>query len=197
VRIEVPEGPRFGMPYFVLLVCVNPPDGTQERENGNETWLKIKHHTIPEAIPLAALARKYLPGPNEKSGPKSQNLQAFVRALRKDITSWHMRQQKVARLCQKANVDPSGVTQAESEMPAIVSPEKRYKDITGITADIDMHELGINWNDGTRARLRLSESGHIETVAVRGANASSVKRRKMAGGESDIEEILERIITKP
>jgi central kinetochore subunit Mal2/MCM21 len=167
---------RFITPYYVLL---NQP------ENTDSNALKIHKHTIPPFIPLEQLAAKYLPLQDSVMRPSdrrtTQNLPGFVRALRRELVSYHKRLAALKGLKTKLGSNGAG---------KILDPSGK--------------EFEMELSNGSVARITLSIDGKIDNAAVRARTEDSRlstaagKRqteleRAILGGNGRIEELQDRL----
>jgi central kinetochore subunit Mal2/MCM21 len=177
VQIEVfaTNERRFISPYYVLF---NKPEA-------DDISLKIHKHTIPTFIPIQQLAAKYLPLPDPAAAlstrQPSQNLPAFIRALRRELVSHHKRLSALTAL--KANLPPRH--------------SSRLLDSSG-------NEFEIELSNGSIARLKLSTDGKIENAIVRAKNEARglttvvgnrqrETERAILGGNRRVEELMDRL----
>ena len=145
--------------------------------------LRIHRHTIPVCIPLAALALKYLPPPPSPSTPdksKPQKLQAFVRALRREIVGYRNRIEAIKRLRRDFSLDE---TKAASRKGKEKDRERIIADVAA--ADAEARQIRIVWVDGTVARVLAGEKGEVVRAVVVGEvgdrGVDGVGRRIMDG----------------
>ncbi|KAL4805573.1 Cenp-O kinetochore centromere component-domain-containing protein [Aspergillus unguis] len=113
VRIDVcVQNGRFTKPYYILLQKVR----SSAKNDQAKVRLKVHRHTIPAFIPVARLARIFLPdfpsprGDDGTAGEEAplkkrpgiptrkQNLQGLVREIRRQLVSWHTRLDAVHHL---------------------------------------------------------------------------------------------------
>jgi central kinetochore subunit Mal2/MCM21 len=155
VRIEVCSNGRFLRPYYILL---NRPYTDSQR-------LRVHRHTVPPCIPLAALAKKYLPTPQagmsadtSKHGLKEQSFMRFVRSLRKEIMSYHNRASAITGLRKEFGLDEKhGKGKGR---------ERLVEEINA--ADAEAKQVTIEWVDGKTGRLILGDAGQVEKCVVMG-----------------------------
>ncbi|KAI9733394.1 MAG: hypothetical protein M1834_003478 [Cirrosporium novae-zelandiae] len=146
IRIEVPVGDSFLPPYYIFL---NRPS------TAYKGLLKIHRHTIPPAIPLAIMAKKYLPFPARDTMPekaKKQNLGGLVREVRRELVGWCLRKQAVENLDKNLRGKHTG---------------------GGILKNVSITDaeatcLRLEWEGGKMARIKLSKNGIVNKAAVFG-----------------------------
>ncbi|KAF2757528.1 hypothetical protein EJ05DRAFT_392693 [Pseudovirgaria hyperparasitica] len=205
LRIELPQGATFGTPYFVFLVAVRVAgQGEEEGEQqSRRRLLKVHKHTVPPAVPIDALARRWLALPG-KTGKmvRKQDLHAFGRALRHAVVSFHARLAAVEKLRVDAGLEGKGEGRDAED------GEKRRKGkggIVAITADEAAHTVDITFKSGLVGRLRMNRAGAIEHVVVKralDANADDETaqrkrrelKRRITGGDGRIEGVVDRIL---
>ncbi|KAF2435635.1 hypothetical protein EJ08DRAFT_282694 [Tothia fuscella] len=162
VRIDVfsTTDRRFITPYYLLL---------NYRPETGSSALQIHKHTIPTFVPLPKLAVKYLPhrdSTGSTSQERVQNLPALVRALRRELVSYHKRLAawEVLRTDLKTNkaLDPAGT------------------------------EFEIELSDTSIARLKVDAKGNIENAVVR--SRSDAKYDELPDNAGKRQRGLERAI---
>lgn len=166
--IEAPSTSRpgkFVRPYYVLLnrpwggesdrIDLRTQDHTEEAITASlesrREYLKVHKHTVPECIPLAALAARWLPPPpspslfdstaieyddnetyedegrSSRKSPKlkerrrQQNLPQFCRALRREILRYHNRTSIIIDLKRFCGLAPSYPGGPKPSNPVITS----------------------------------------------------------------------------
>ena len=215
VQIEVASKGTFLPPYHVLFVR---PDSREQMK----TVLKIHRHTIPTAIPLAQLAAKYLPQPQKGlSEPPVQDLDKFLRCLRKELMSYTLRKAVVGTLraeaglsaleSEKENVathfkalnaipDSEDEESDDSSNEMTDQPSRKYRpggphQIVDISSSAPFREITIDWSDGQVAKLTLDKDGQIEKGVVRTGGGSRVAdiERAVVGR---VEGLIERLSAK-
>lgn len=174
---------------------------------------RIHRHTIPAFIALSKLESVYLPfpglsrntGANEEGvnsdaedeetlgmskGRKArqQDLRGFVRELRRELVSWHLRSDAVEFLREKLGLG-DGVD--------VSSPSEREPD-TGIMSlaatAIEARYVRLEWEDGRVGRFKLSNIGVVERAVVIGDKGRDQRTEEaMTGGGGRVEGILERL----
>ena len=148
-------------------------DEDEEEEDEDAGRYRVHRHTLPPSINISALARRYLPEPAPADSPKKsrkQDIQGFVRSLRRELVSLRRRQDAV----EKAN---------------------REKEKNGMrklgAVNAEATDLRIIWPDGGLARLRVDKRGDIGDCMVEAGNG--VRRRDLerrirkAGGIEELD----------
>ncbi|KAF2679496.1 hypothetical protein K458DRAFT_314325 [Lentithecium fluviatile CBS 122367] len=207
VRVEVSIGGTFIETYHVLF---NRPNAKQRN------ILKIHKHTIPPCIPLHPLANKWLPiTRKDADATMEQSLVKFGRSLRKELVSWHLRQEALEKLRTEAGLG-NKATQPEEDKPdtsigkvlnAFVSDDEESEDeeemrtardgavkITDIEGDMAVRELTITWSNGNTGALRVTKDGEIDKAVFRsrdGLRESAMERK----AEGRIEGLVQRLTT--
>jgi central kinetochore subunit Mal2/MCM21 len=134
----------FTTPSYVFLNKpwrVVQPD--RNDEDDRDTRFRIHRHTLPPSVHLEALAEKYLPAPADSSSAKQtkkQDLQGFVRALRKELVSLRKRQQITKK-----------------------SSENTWR-LEAVNAEAT--DMRVTWSSGEVGRLRIDKDGSIEECFV-------------------------------
>ncbi|KAI9824335.1 MAG: hypothetical protein M1826_007357 [Phylliscum demangeonii] len=180
VRIEVCIKGKFLTPYYLLLVRPAPP----------ALRLAIHKHTIPAALPLPALVAHYLPQTAAKTAmdpgagvapPPSQDLPGLVRALRRELTSYHLRIAFVESMHQEAKAAPGapGLGDAVDAVDAV---------------DAEGRDLRVHWADGRTARIRIGTVGDVRGgVVMRQDERDRDAERMLVGGDGRLEGLWERL----
>lgn len=169
----------------------------------------VHRHTIPAFIPMQRLERVYLPSSAEarqdeenlKPGkPKPQNLPAFIRILRRNLASWHLRRDAVLHLREKLGVQPPDEeTHPEDDTGA----DAGEKDWSLPINDIGLVSLGptslearyirLGWEDGRVGRFKISDSGRVERAVVIGDRGrDKVLEGALTGGDGRVEGVIQR-----
>ena len=171
IRFEVMSTGQFLRPYYVML----------NRPYTDSRHLRVHRHTIPPAVPLSGLAARHLPPPRfDGVDQTTQDLQRFVRTLRRDIIRYHNRLgvtadlRRSARLNQRARGAQSG--------RAIVD--------VGI-ADIEAKQITLTWADDRSGRIVVDEDGKILKFVVFGSGGRDWNRSNdLLGGSDRVEDIV-------
>lgn len=206
VRVDVSVGNRFVETYHVLF---NRPD--PERKN----MLRIHKHTVPPCIPLQPLANKWLPVARKDDAEVEQDLVRFGRALRKELVSWHLRQDALEKLRAEAGLAKEGDARQEKRqdgteiskvLNAFVSDDEDDEDeeelrrahegparITEMEADTAVRELTILWSTGSRGVVRVGKDGEIEKAVFRsreGLRDTGLGRKALGRIEGLVQRLL-------
>lgn len=179
ISIEVPVNGRFVDTYHVLFTL---------KEHKNSRRLRIHKHTIPACIALQQLANKWLPqGSKDADGTEDpeHDLIQFGRALRKELVSWHMRDQAIRDLRKEAKLPDiqaddddvrSGLISGGRVLNAFMSDDSSDAEeddgsplrILDIEADAAIRQVIITWSDGRTAVLVITKDGRVEKAICRG-----------------------------
>lgn len=174
IRIDVSSTGKFIRPYYVML---NKPWAGSE-------LLRVHRHTVPPSIPLAALADRYLPNGKgstamnaENGNGKTQDLQKFVRALRREVTGYHNRTTVIKSLRKEFKLDEKVSKKGKGR-------EKVISDIS--TADAEAKQVRIEWVDGRIGRAVVDEKGEVKKCVVMGEDGRDREtERRVAGGSME------------
>jgi central kinetochore subunit Mal2/MCM21 len=189
VRFEVMSKERFMRPYYVML----------NRPYENSRFLRVHRHTVPPCIPLPGLAARHLPAPaksaNDERQP-TQDLSAFVRALRREIVRYHNRAARIADLRTAAGLEADEgherdkAREREKEQDRDRDRERDEEDaleenllvgsraVASIDkADAQAKHVAIEWKDGRTGRLVMDDDGRITRLLVFGEGG---RNREMA-----------------
>jgi central kinetochore subunit Mal2/MCM21 len=192
LRIEVVTRARFQKPFYILL---NRP-----WENRKESW-KVHRHTVPAAIPINGIAARHLPAPprrthndngadhleGEAPTGRSQDLNKFVRTLRRELVRYHNRMAGIADLRRAAGLDAAGEDKVSAERRG--DADAGQGSITDISpADPAAMQIKIDWKDGRSGRLVLDEYGRVTKFVVlneQGRSRGTTRRLLARGMELD------------
>ncbi|PHH68225.1 hypothetical protein CDD82_719 [Ophiocordyceps australis] len=161
LRFEVMSRGQFLRPYYVML---NRPFSHAPRH------LSVHRHTLPPAVPLAGLAARHLPPPqpysrrfhdgqDDSPPPQNQNLDAFARALRREVMRYHNRLGVAADLRRSLGLHDA-VAAADKLSPNSVVE-------LGI-ADIEAKQIKLTWADERTGRLVMDDNGNVLNLAIFG-----------------------------
>ncbi|RKF58742.1 putative cenp-o kinetochore centromere component [Erysiphe neolycopersici] len=191
LRFDISESGKFIRPYYVVL---NKPWNGE-----NNMMLSVYRHTLPPAIPLIALAEKYLPSSKNQisleieatgEAPK-QSLINFSRALRRCIIAYHNRLSIINNLRTDFGLDGSDDKEA-------IYGEEILLDLSA--TDSEIRNIRLEWADGRVGKLVVDEDGEIKKCIVinEGARDRATERALHGGiqnlGENLREEYYKRII---
>ncbi|RKF60194.1 putative cenp-o kinetochore centromere component [Golovinomyces cichoracearum] len=157
LRFDVSSRGSFIRPYYVMF---NKP-----WEGESRTILNVHRHTLPPAIPLMSLVKRYLPD-NENTSlvgapatrrPLRQSLLRFSRALRRFIVAYHNRLSTINSLRTYYMLD-------DHEIRDKIDTGKFLLDISPIDAEIK--QIHLEWVDKRIGRLVIDEDGKIKKCVV-------------------------------
>ncbi|KAL4800564.1 Cenp-O kinetochore centromere component-domain-containing protein [Aspergillus venezuelensis] len=222
VRIDVCiRNGRFTKPYYLLLRKVRA-----ESEPGDriaKTRLKIHRHTIPAFIPVERLSRIFLPeaprvNSNEieqlkKPAPRKQNLQSFVREIRRQLVAWHTRVDAIHYLREQIGIvrkDGEAYTDDSEDGPwdrdilsdigfdSGLGETRLVKNEYGILSfsptALEAVYVRVEWEDGRVGRFKISNSGLVERAVVIGDEGrDKALEGVLAGGDRKVLGVLERL----
>ena len=125
---------------------------------------------MPPSIPLSQLAAKYLPeAPSTLltpgKHPRPQNLPRLVQELRREIVSYHRRQDAVKQLQNEIDLRVRGTASGN-----VLTNIKEVR-----SADAEVTDIRIEWREDQLGKLKIDKCGRIEKAVVMGSNR---KRRK-------------------
>lgn len=179
LRFEVMSRGQFLRPYYVMLNRPFP---------GSEA-LRVHRHTIPPAVPLSGLAARYLPAParGEGEGGKRQDLDRFVRTVRREIVRYHNRLGSSADL-RRSIIISQGEDETQLDEDDIVD--------VGI-ADIEAKQIKLSWADDRSGRLVMDDNGKVVKLMVFNADGGrdwdTTTKLSKDGGEH-IEDIVNTLL---
>lgn len=152
LRFEIMSRGQFLRPYYVML----------NRPYPGSKHLRVHRHTVPPAVPLAGLAARHLPQPSRAGGSSSstdQDLDKFVRTLRREIVRYHNRLGVSADLRRRLGLHERGG-------PA-VAPNALLE--AGI-ADIEAKQISLAWANDKTGRLIMDDDGNVVKFVVFGSD---------------------------
>lgn len=174
LRFEVMTRGQFLQPYYVMLNRPYP---------GNAKFLRIHRHTVPPAIPLPGLAARHLPAPKQQSddqgNPSSslprQDLERFVRSLRREIMRYHNRLGVSADLRRSLGAHSShGLMAADGSLPP-----NTIVDVS--IADTEAKQIRLTWADERNGRLVMDDDGRVVKFMVFGAEGRDWETTRQLG----------------
>ncbi|KZZ93340.1 Centromere protein Cenp-O [Moelleriella libera RCEF 2490] len=181
LRFEIMSRGQFLRPYYVML----------NRPYPGSRCVRVHRHTVPPAVPLAGLAARYLPPPSSSSSSSSssaasaaaaaqrrrrgaeeeqdaatsrQDLDRFVRTLRREIVRYHNRLGVSADLRKRLGIDDRT---SSSSRRSLTSPNALVD--VGI-ADIEAKQINLTWADDRTGRLVMDDDGKVVKLVVFSAN---------------------------
>ncbi|UKZ84580.1 uncharacterized protein TrAFT101_000486 [Trichoderma asperellum] len=169
LRFEAMTRGQFLQPYYVMLNRPYPD---------NRKFLRVHRHTVPPAIPLSGLAARYLPAPKHQqrqeqqaegqgSSPSpslaspqhlKQDLERFVKSLRREIMRYHN------RLGVSADLRRSLGAHGDNET---ATPPNAIIDVS--IADTEAKQIRLTWADERNGRLVMDDDGKVVKFVVFGA----------------------------
>ncbi|OAA45068.1 Centromere protein Cenp-O [Metarhizium rileyi] len=152
LRFEIMSRGQFLRPYYVML----------NRPYPGSKHLRVHRHTVPPAVPLAGLAARYLPPSRGSGGSNSsadQDLNRFVRALRREIVRYHNRLGVSADLRRRLGLHERG----QQTVPTNALVE------AGI-ADIEAKQINLTWANDKTGRLIMDDDGNVVKFVVFGSD---------------------------
>ncbi|KAI9668343.1 MAG: hypothetical protein M1829_005547 [Trizodia sp. TS-e1964] len=184
VRIEVFVNGAFLPPHYILL----------HRPSWTLPSLRIHRHTLPPCIPVAAIAKKYLPVHENDTHfniakNREQNLAQFVRTIRRDLVSYHLRLASMASLRNALGIDSDTSGQFNRSTP----PGNDIKNITLSSADA--LDFRLEWEDGKVGQAAMDKEGRLHKCIVMKDYARDRDMEKlMTGGDKHIVGLQERCL---
>lgn len=169
LRFEAMTRGQFLQPYYVMLNRPYPE---------NPQFLRVHRHTVPPAIPLSGLAARYLPAPKHRqrqeqqadgrgnspspllSSPQhlKQDLERFVKSLRREIMRYHNRLGVSADLRRSLGAHGNNKT---------ATPPNAIIDVS--IADTEAKQIRLTWADERNGRLVMDDDGRVIKFVVFGA----------------------------
>lgn len=167
LRFESMRRGRFQAPHYVFL---------------NRPWkprseaLRVHRHTIPEWIPLGALAARYLPAPKlqdeqvEEGSPSAgaddmlrggqkQDLRALAMHVRRELARRQLRAGAISDLR-----DAAGLRKRRRSSLLAQPEEGALSEITIV--DAEAKHVRLEWADGRTGRLVVGDDGEVEQLVV-------------------------------
>ena len=167
---------QFLQPYYVML----------NRPYLDSAHLRVHRHTLPPAIPLAGLAARHLPPPKpETENPPKQDLDRFVRTLRREVARYHNRMGVSADLRRGL-----GLHVAKEE-----GQDVNPNDIVEVgIADIEAKQIRLTWADERSGRLVMDDDGKVVKLVVYGNQGRDWETTKELYGNHDrIEDVVKQL----
>ncbi|RDW86253.1 uncharacterized protein DSM5745_02895 [Aspergillus mulundensis] len=236
VRIDIcVRNGRFTKPYYLLLRKVRAAEHAEK--NKPEIRLKVHRHTIPAFIPVQRLERIMLPqhdplpvpGDGDGNGnghgaieplkkkpnppARQQNLQMFIREIRRQLVSWHMRLDAIHLIREQLGIIRRGVDpypDDEEDGPwdrdmlvdvgfdSGLGETRLKKNDYGIASfsptALEAAYVRVEWEDGRVGRFKISDSGTVERAVVIGDNGrDKVLEAALTGGDRSVLTVLDRL----
>lgn len=200
LRFEAMTRGQFLQPYYVML---NRPYA------GHGQLLRVHRHTVPPAIPLSGLAARYLPGPKKqqlqqeeeaqeqqaKGGDDSspsplshhlnQDLERFVKSLRREIMRYHNRLGVSADLRRSLG--------AHSNSNKTATQNNVIIDVS--IADTEAKQIRLTWADERNGRLVMDDDGKVVKFVVFGATDGRdwETTRQLGDSQGRVEEVAKML----
>jgi central kinetochore subunit Mal2/MCM21 len=178
LRFEAMTRGQFLQPYYVML---NRPYAEHRQ------FLRVHRHTVPPAIPLSGLAARYLPGPKKQQQQQQQqqeeqeeqqaegdsnspsplsyhlkqDLERFVKSLRREIMRYHN------RLGVSADLRRSLGAHSNSNSNKTITRDNAIVDVS--IADTEAKQIRLTWADERNGRLVMDDDGKVVKFVVFGA----------------------------
>jgi central kinetochore subunit Mal2/MCM21 len=121
---------------------------------------------------------------------RQQDLQGFVRELRRELVAWHMRVDAIDFLRENLGlVDSEGRAQ-----PFDVSPDRDTGVVSLAAAALEARYVRLEWADGRVGRFKLSNAGIVERAVIIGDQGRDKKTEDaMTGKGGRVETVLDRL----
>lgn len=180
LRFEFMSRGHFLQPYYLIL---NRPFAHAPRH------LRVHRHTLPPAVPLAGLAARHLTAPARARAAEDQprqDLDALVRALRREIARYHNRLGVSADLSRRLGLHEDRRRRA-SAAPIVDM---------GI-ADIEAKQIKLTWADDRTGRLVMDDDGNVLKLVVFGSQGRDWATAKDLFGKHDRMEDIARKLLQP
>ncbi|RGP68508.1 cenp-o kinetochore centromere component [Fusarium longipes] len=174
LRFEIMSKSQFLQPYYVFL----------NRPYYNSKFMRVHRNTLPPAIPISGLAARYLPAPRpESDNPPQQDLNRFVRALRREIVRYHNRLGVSADLRRSLGLhDRIGNTLLPDDIIEV-----------GI-ADIEAKQIRFSWADDRSGRVVMDNDGKVVKLMMFGREGRDWETTKELYGKYErIEDVAKTL----
>jgi central kinetochore subunit Mal2/MCM21 len=150
---------------------------------------RVHRHTVPPAIPLAALAAKYLPTPAKTVDvmkAKKQNLMRFTRLLRREVSNYHNRVAAISGLRKATGLSEKVDNKGKGR-------EQVFKNIS--PADAEAKQISIEWVDGRIGRIVMDSRGEIQKCLVTGEDGRDRQaERRILDHSTRIEDLVGKLV---
>ncbi|KAH7158018.1 Cenp-O kinetochore centromere component-domain-containing protein [Dactylonectria estremocensis] len=174
LRFEVMSRGQFLRPYYVML----------NRPYSGSKHLRVHRHTLPPAIPLAGLAARHLPARNtDRDDSPQQDLDRFVRTLRREIARYHNRLGVSADLRRGLGLHEQ------------TTDNLKPNDIVDVgIADIEAKQIRFTWADERSGRIVMDDDGKVLKLMIFGKQGRDWETTKELYGNFDrIEDVAKRL----
>ncbi|KAH6607162.1 hypothetical protein Trco_003475 [Trichoderma cornu-damae] len=198
LRFEAMMRGQFLQPYYVMLNRPYP---------GDSKSLRVHRHTVPPAIPLAGLAARHLPAPNQQQQrqqpgaecdeappPPRQDLERFVKSLRREIMRYHNRLGVSADLRRSLGAHSSSGRrdQAAADGQSSALPPNAIVDVS--IADAEAKQIRLTWADDRNGRLVMDDDGKVIKLMVFGAEGRDWETtRQLGDSQGRVEDIAKML----
>ncbi|EPQ66519.1 hypothetical protein BGT96224_4043 [Blumeria graminis f. sp. tritici 96224] len=173
LRFDVSNRGKYVRPYYVML---------NQARNGEEKLIRIHRHTLPPAIPIDSLFRRYMSQDTDTLANSVQlkylapgkSLLLFSRALRRAIIAYHNRLLAIETLRTEFTPRKTGNLKETIHLHTL-------KDITATNAEAT--QLYIEWMDGRIGLVLIDENGVVKKCAIQGEDGRDreAENRAMCG----------------
>ncbi|CAG7554950.1 unnamed protein product [Fusarium equiseti] len=174
LRFEIMSKSQFLQPYYVFL----------NRPYYSSKYMRIHRNTLPPAIPIAGLAARHLPAPRpESDNPPQQDLDRFVRALRREIVRYHNRLGVSADLRRSLGL--------HDRIDDTILPDDIVE--VGI-ADIEAKQIRFSWADERSGRVVMDSDGKVVKLMMFGREGRDWETTKELYGKYErIEDVAKTL----
>lgn len=202
LRIDVCErNGTFAKPYYVLLQREKEQSTSAPGQRSSLSF-SIYRHTIPPFIPMDKLAHRYLTQARAtrrqgavdddeietgkiKAKTRKQDLNGFVRHLRKELAAWYARRDSISWLQEQLGV--TGMPEKDQR----TNPAR----LVSLTAtSLESRYVRLEWTDGRVGRFKISNSGLVERAVVIGEKGRDKPTELiLMGGDRRVESLVNRL----
>ncbi|CAG2000923.1 unnamed protein product [Fusarium graminearum] len=174
LRFEIMSKSQFLQPYYVFL----------NRPYFNSKYMRVHRNTLPPAIPIARLVARHLPAPRpESDSPPQQDLDRFVRTLRREIVRYHNRLGVSADLRRSLGL--------HGRIDDTVLPDDIVE--VGI-ADIEAKQIRFSWADDRSGRVVMDSDGKVIKLMMFGREGRDWETTKELYGKYErIEDVAKTL----
>lgn len=173
LRFEIMSKGQFLRPYYVML----------NRPYADSRFLRVHRHTLPPAIPLAGLAARHLPAPKGEEQPQKQDLDRFVRTMRREIVRYHNR------------LGVSADLRRGLGLHELTAENLTASDVVEVgIADIEAKQIRLTWADERSGRVVMDDDGRIVKLMVFGKQGRDWDTTKeLLGKYERVEDVTRRL----
>lgn len=133
-----------------------------------------------------------------------QDLQGFVRAVRSDLVSWHLRKDSIQMVRERLGLkekenDGQEQTGEEGEEDEAEEEQDQPEGLYGIVdfepVAVDARSARIVWSDGRVGRVKIGDDGTIQAAAVIGVDEQRHRddERILVSGKTRIDSLIEKL----